>query len=313
MTNPHLDSEFDISKVRQRLGLVFDCTCPDRDCWSAARRLMFDPASRVVGQSQYEGKAARRERAPAQLNADIRQGLAAAFRDRFGRPVEDRRDKPAGSLAIHLAWFADGEGEGVASLEGLEMPIALWGDRGTVPAVELGDLLQRCTYSPGLDVWDPLEEALQIVAAPLLHDPQPGSGILIVGNSPPNMPLLADSPFWKLLDREGMPTTTRRKTTLFTSLVRALDSAGIPLVYLFLTHDRCADEQGRDFQVFDDIQSEVRDALAAYMPVVRRPADGPGIADGLTEVLGYLERPAVSAATVRDRRNPEGEGSPLIP
>ena len=125
-----------------------------------------------------------------------------------------RQPSGAATLPVHLAWFADGPGDGIAKRDDLEVPIAPFGDKGTRCAADLVDLLWDCGWAPGFDLWDPLEEGLRIVARPILAGP-PSSGILIVGNSPPNLPLDA-GPFRDLLRYRGMESTARRCNAVFT-------------------------------------------------------------------------------------------------
>jgi hypothetical protein len=220
--------------------------------------------------------------------------------------IQTFRDWPeAASLMVHAAWFADAHEEGVASIDGIDWPRTLAGDLGVRPAAELGDLLERCTFSPGLDLWDPLEEGLCLVAEPLLRSPQPGTAILIVGNSPPNLPLDGASPLYDLLEFRGFSTTTRRKNNLFTNLVRDIDAHAIPFVYLFLGHDRCReDEEVAALHVHQGLQEQVRRALGHYLKVIPAPADAEGVARGLREALDFLSRPPVSGVVLSAREHP---------
>jgi hypothetical protein len=261
------------------LALVFDRTCPDRDAWSDARRLAMGIAVAARG---------REARQPPAFNQGIREGLAKALREQ----------PEAEGLQVHLAWFQDGHGEGVASPEELESPEQVAGNEGTHRAQDVGDRLRLCTYNPGLDLWDPLEKALEVVARPLLERQRPGAGALIVGNSPPNLPLEATSPFWRLLHFRGIGTTTRRKNARFTELVKALEARGAPIAYLFLTHDRCSEREVADLNLYQDLQNEVQDCLRHYFKVIAVPADAEGVARGLAEALRYLAAPPGSGVVV---------------
>jgi hypothetical protein len=273
----------------RRLGLVFDRTCPDREAWSDARHLMVSGPALRVGR-EYLGADVGPEKPPGDYNRGVREGLTRALTEHLGGERVD----------IHLAWFADVHEKGVASPDTVTMPLTAAGEVGIRPVSALAEALESCPYSPGLDVWDPLEEALQLAVAPLAAEPRPGSGILIVGNSPPNLPLQATSPFWRLLDfRKGHQTTARRLSKVFTDTLRAAENAGVPLVYLFLTHDRCVPEEWAAFNVFQYLQAEVQRALASYLPVVAEAADAEGIGRGVAEALRVLREPAVSGVVVR--------------
>jgi hypothetical protein len=258
----------------EELTLVLDRTCPDRELWSDAYLLA---GSGGTG-------------AEPKFNAGVRAGLAEGLRA-CARP----------DLTVRLVWFADRAGESLVKFDGVADPGGLAGHVGEARADGLDGLLAFCPYSPGIDLWDPLEEGLRLAAEPLLDRPRPGSAILLVGNSPPNLPLQADSPFWGLLDFQKRGTTTRRKSALFPDLVTRLDRAGVPLAYLFLTHDQCDPNHRDDLGRFLSLQGEVKEALRFYLPgaVVEAPADADGIAAGLERALALLSEPRVSGVEVR--------------
>jgi hypothetical protein len=272
----------------RHLALVFDRTCPDGAGWADARQLVIDPRGRGADASDYLRTEGLGPLSAPDFNRAVRDGLADAL-----RALPD-----AATLPVHLAWFADGNEKGVASLPGVDMPLTLSGDMGTRAAAEAADLLRRLTYCPGLDLWDPLQDALAAVAEPLLRSPRAGAGVLVVGNSPPDLPLQAASPLWELLEFRGLGTTARRHDRRFTDLVRRLDRAGVPLVYLFLTHDRAVGGEAKDFDLYQSLQAQVQQALAAAMPVVPAPADEAGIARGLRDALAYLADPPPSGVVV---------------
>jgi hypothetical protein len=272
----------------RRLGLVFDRTCPSCTGWADARQLVIDPRGQRVDESDYLRTDGAASLSAPDFNQAVRDGLADALRS-----LPD-----AESLPIHLAWFADGNEKGVASLPGVDMPLTLSGDMGTRLAGEAADLLRRLSYCPGLDLWDPLQDALAVVAEPILRHPQAGSGVLIVGNSPPDLPLKATSPFWDLLDFRDLGTTARRHDRRFTDLMRRLDHDGVPVVYLFLTHDRAVGGESKDFDLYQSLQAQVQRTLSGYLPVVPAAADEAGIARGLRDALAYLADPPPSGVVV---------------
>jgi hypothetical protein len=271
----------------RRLGLVFDCTCPDRGAWSEARGLIVSGASRVKVSSRYGGDEDT-DVAPADLNREIRETVAKVMTDAFA----------AEPIPIHFSWFGDGQEKGVVGIEGIDSPEIYFGEVGVRPSDRVGDDLRQSTYIPGLDLWDPLEEALDLVATSLLREPATGSGIVIVGNSPPNLPLRATCPLWELLEFRGVRTTTRRKNTRFTDAVARIEAHGIPLVYLFLTHDRCGEQEQAAFKFFESLQAAVQKSLAAYLTVLSEPADAAGVTRGLREALRLLASPSPSGAVV---------------
>jgi hypothetical protein len=270
------------------LAVVFDRTCPDRWAWHHARRLLLNPRAYQPPDTEPLGDAPP-PLTQADLNRDTRAGLAAAL-----AALPD-----AARLPVHLVWFADCPELGVVGVEGVETPDDPAGDLGTRRADDLGGALARCTYCPGLDLWDPLEEGLRRAAEPLLGRAPPGAAVLIVGNSPPNLPVRAEGRLWRLLDFRSPGTTVRRRSDLFPELARTLDEAGVPLVYLFLTHDDPGDADPASHEVFCSLQEQVKDALRELVPLVEAPATVEGVARGLAEALPLLSEPRVSDVVVR--------------
>jgi len=131
------------------------------------------------------------------------------------------------------------------------------------------------------------------VAGPLLRQPH-GGGVLIVGNSPPDLPLDATSPLYDLLDFPGHGTTARRRDGRFARLLRRLDDAGVRVVYLFLEHDRCNPEEVTDLHDHRALHEKVRLALEQHVQVIPALADAEGIAQKVGEALQQLSEPQLS-------------------
>src|SRR5262249_28100933 len=109
-------------------------------------------------------------------NQSVRTGLTHAL----------AQHPSARTLQVHLAWFADRPGDGVASIDdAVELPREVAGYLGVRAAASVTEeFLAPCAYSPGLDLWDPLGEGLKslIGRGDFLH--QSNAAVLIVGNSP---------------------------------------------------------------------------------------------------------------------------------
>ncbi len=267
-----------------RLGLVFDRTCPDRGHWGDARLLVVNPLAYLGSDRPAMGE----------LNRSIREGLTRGLAE-WAR---------SGPLTVHLAWFADVPGEDVAGIQELPPAWALPQRRAETPgerqAEQIGALLEKCSYSPGLDLWDPLQDALDIVAEPLVRRPRPGTGVLIVGNSPPDLPLDATSGLYDLLRFPGHGTTARRRSNLFTRRLGELDNQGVPVVYLFLLHDHCEPDEVPDLHVYQALHEQIRQALGRHVAVVAALADAEGVARGVQEALTLLAHPAASGVRVEE-------------
>jgi hypothetical protein len=108
---------------------------------------------------------------------------------------------------------------------------------------------------------------------------------LLVGTSPPDLPVEGDSPLLDLLRFRGMETKARRRDNLFLPLLRELVGAGMPAAYLFLTHDRCEPGEEDDLLLHQELQYGVAKALACHLPVVTAPADKEGVVRGFAEAL----------------------------
>ena len=274
--------------------LIFDRTCPDRGRWEAARALVRGdrPPGEPDMQEFFATSTApsARPTAPrlpqaesnAAINAAIRAGLADGFRDGFGAEVE-----------VEVIWFADVPGTmgcppGVTVAR---VPVGRADRRCS--ATELAGPLAFAGYVPGMDLWDALEEAVQLAASVGAASP---AAVLIVGNSPPNPPSDPDHPFTRLW-RTGLPPSTVRARGMFPDALAALANVG-PVLNIFLT--------GHDLPVtgadgFQTVQAGVRDAFAEILPVIEAVADRDGVARAVTAAARRLTG-WVSGVLIREGR-----------
>jgi len=266
-----------------RLILVFDRTCPGRDAWSDARRVYTRP--RIVrhasgGEFDDVGDGPEESPRPLEdLNEAVRAGLDKAFAE-LEKPID-----------IELYWFADTPGGGVEAPEGIAMPQWSTGqlDR-IVKSNRLGEALQGLTYVPGLDLWDSLDDALENIVESVSKGRSSVAPVLIVGNSPPNLPSNPRSALCEILDLAdlGLRTTVRRRTLGFEKSVARFEEVGMPVAYLFLTGHRFQQEEENDFNLFQSVQARVRTALDSYVDVIACDADRAGICDGVPHALACL-------------------------
>jgi hypothetical protein len=220
------------------------------------------------------------------FNLGLRQGLAGALAS-----VPD-----APSRTVHLVGFGDCPEDDLSNIENIDLvlgshtPDSECFYLGAHAATQLAVPLQNCVYCSGLDVWDPLGEALQEVSGRLLEVPEPSQAVLIVGNSPPHLPLEGDSPLRELLAFRRKGSTVRRRNRAFTEALKTLKGRGIPAVYLFLSNrDVSADEvKIKALQRYQQLQRLIVRALSHYLPVVEETADAEGVARGLAKCWPLL-------------------------
>lgn len=281
----------------QRLALILDRTCPDASAWSAARRVFLGTAAEFAEADSYTIPQSQEAAAPSlaghgALNRAIRSALAAGFNAwAASREVE-----------CDVWWVSDTAGSHVVAPSGVTLPrepVVYAGSTGSSGAA-IAQRLEGATWTPGLDLWDPIERALAAAARGLREDDRRGA-VLIVGNSPPNPLLLHDDPFWDVARVFGYTTSLRRPHTPTWKLeLDRCRQEGLPVAYLFLEHPLFEDEEERPIhEMFQKVQTAVRAALQRYLPVVTAAADEASVAAGLYEALQRLETPDVAIPYVR--------------
>ena len=252
-----------------KLGLVFDCTCPDRSALSHARTLRYAPLALD----------------DSCLPRDFNQGLRRAVTPALCRVA------PA-DLQVHLVAFGDAPGQGLPTIENLDsldgvfQPTSTSFDHGEGPLPTLDARLEQCWYCSGLDVWDPLGEAMQAALQP--RSETAPNAVLIIGNSPPDLPLDGASRFRSLLSFAQDPTGVRRRNRLFTDALRQASERSIPIVYLFLSHEPFSADEVMAFERFREMQRLINECLRTYLPTVTAPATTEGLQQGIESVWPLL-------------------------
>jgi hypothetical protein len=148
----------------------------------------------------------------------------------------------------------------------------------------LETLLDDLTYAPGLDVWDPLEEALNL-AVPFFEPT--GGTLIVVGNSPPRVSTLS-SPFSEVARLHGFPTTQRAgRANTWEATLAKLRNSGVTIWYVFLSIDPPNAEWLNNFQLFQSLQARVEQALrtALHDRVHVATADAAGVREAVLTVL----------------------------
>jgi hypothetical protein len=254
----------------QRLFVVFDRTCPDASRWSDARRLVRGHARMPgIGPDSLGGLTRAATQPPsalaptrdfqAELNAGIRRGLADGLQEAFAPEIE-----------VHFSWFADTAGAGLGCPTGVNLSESVCGRADAiVGSNELCSVVESATYSPGLDLWDALDDALlEVAAAARQYGPGP---VLIVGNSPPSPPENPHHPF-TILWRFELPRSAVRGRGRIDDALAQLDRLGCPVATVFPTgHSESSTE-------YQTRQGKVRQAFERVTEVFAGQATAEGIA-----------------------------------
>ena len=257
------------------LLLIFDRTCPDADRWSTARALV--QGRRVIENKEY-GTRADAGPSASEINAGIRQGLAKGLRDAAHTP-----------FPVEVFWFADTSGDGLTCPTGVEMVNSSWGRlEAPVDSAALASSLEGLGYSPGLDLWDSLDEALAHAVAWMAG--REAMPVLIVGNSPPHLPEEPSSEFWKILELPEIQSAYRRRSEFLCSLAK-LEKLGVPVMCLFLTGHKAA-EAGSAMDTYRLVQAAVRAGFQSCMPVLDAKAEESSVASVVVAALRRLNSSA---------------------
>jgi hypothetical protein len=275
----------------ERVAVVFDRTCPDRESWSLARTLALRGELEPDGGRYAKPAPANPAAAPPELNRALREGLAAAIPRVFG-------EHP---ILVDGWWFADVASGDLAPPAGVDLPQQGWGALGTAPAGEAGRLFQEASYCPGLDIWDPVGEAALAAVERLSAEPDRRTALVIIGSSPPDVPLSRESPLRRLVDRLQPAASFRRWSSAWDRALELCRHHGIAPVYLFLEHDFGDDRARRDLDAFRDLQVRIREALAACPPlqVIAHPASVEGLLQGLHHAFRLLLERSSGSSTVK--------------
>jgi hypothetical protein len=268
--------QYNATGVPLELAIILDCTCPDQSAWTQALLLARGQLPLAADPYAKEGTAASGRDWP-DFNQDIRAGLADALRalatDKY--------------LSINGFSCTDVERYGLAAPPGVTLPRATCLSLGRQPVGGARALFADAAYSPGLDVWDPLDEALHLAREALAPATDCARAVLFVGNSPPTPD--PDAPeFEAIRSYPGRRSGLRMRSMTWLEDLRWSRREGIPVFYLFLTHRLPSPEQRLAFDAFAGLQGRVHGALSERLRVLERPADAAGVADGLREVHRLL-------------------------
>ena len=246
----------------ERLALIVDRTCPDWNHWGEALAI-------VQGTHAEPGRFGT-------LNAEIREGLKAALREA----------KLESEVQCLLAWFADKPAGDFTPLERVPTLAKAWGVTGEFPQHDVPGYVENLTYFPGLDVWDPVEEALS-ETIPFFRS-SGGGTVIIIGNSPPSFPLEKNA-LRDISRTFGYDTMYRHSSNKWQEGVDELKSLGVKVYYAFLRLGAVGPGQEADFGLLEALQQNVERALRECLPgaVYGGTADANGVKVLMLRILGY--------------------------
>ncbi|MCC9608095.1 hypothetical protein LOC68_01715 [Blastopirellula sp. JC732] len=276
----------------RKIALIFDRTCPSSCEWDSAYFLVRGLGKAIQEEEEAIMSEDRLERSSddrsstnqdqvAALNAEIREGLAAAF-----------RLTPMERCQIRLYAFADKEGGGLDFPELFDRPARETFCVGTLSNEEAIHRMQTSSfwYSPGLDVWDPLDGAIRLALDNMRQDKN-FYPVIIVGNSPPRMPESLNNPFKRIRREPHFVSTSGATSSTFEWDVDFLQEQGAKIIYLFL-RGHVTTNKVSSYDNFLHLQQLLSDALREYFPVIDAEANHVGVQGGFQRAMSLLAEPS---------------------
>ena len=265
----------------EQLAVILDRTCPDNASWERALNLQQGALVTDWGDD-----------VPELYNAEIRRALAAGLKTAFA----------SGLVAqVQSWWFKDLPGEGLANFTGVELAGAEVGSGNRASREEdCDELFATAAYSPGLDLWDPAEVALEHACDALAGKDTKHRAILIVGNSPPSDPLQDDSALASLRVPPGarMACTVRRQSPGWHEALDRCAELRIPVCYLFLRHSKFGGAGQFRIEAYEQSQARVERVLAQTVRLESVLADPDSIANAVANAIRELRAQAGLASGV---------------
>jgi len=281
--------------IPDKLIVVFDRTCPDQDSWLDAYSLSVNSVSINnpvsidkkpfnPGEEQQANKTSDIAVPPASIELEGFGAYNRNIRNQLGQAINSLMQTNS-NVRLDAWWFADTHSEGLICGDIVLPPQSY----GKIANQIVDTVFANCSYSPGIDLWDPIGETLEKALEENLNN----SAVIIVGNSPPLVPSEVDSPIRVLLNASGFPITYRRKTcTLWHSVLKKADQKNVPVYYLFLTHqlDEVVQLRISDYLRYGDLASKVSASLAkCKLHLIEKPATTKGIEEGILEISNIIK------------------------
>ncbi|NVB39835.1 hypothetical protein G6O69_18475 [Pseudenhygromyxa sp. WMMC2535] len=271
----------------EHLALVFDRTCPDTQSWARAYAWSrrgpnadhYSSLSPALQQSEWGGAEQPNTVDPEDFNSEIRRTLGRALAEVLDPEV------PVDAWAVK------------DSHERSDVVVELTRRSGS----ELAHAFEPCTYSTGIDLFDPIERGLECAIERLENVGAGSAAVLIVGNSPPTVSF-GPGKIRNLLEFPGYRTFPRFETDLWASVLRRCEEQEVRVVYVFLEHafrPGELDVRSHDYNRAMTLSNKVALALESDVELVRAQADEPGLRAGIEDALALLARPPKSKVRLR--------------
>lgn len=275
----------------KHLGLIFDRTCIDDDKWEQAVAYLQGSKS---SKSVHPRASQTIQQLPVRqnysdLNASIRQGVYQSLEHYFEKEQ---------SFKISLAWFADSANPRLVERKDLQ-PTSAAGAGPDIEVRKIRATVENCSFHIGLDLWDPIELALD----ELLKKDQI-MPVIIIGNSPPTPSDLNDPLVRDILDASHTSIRMAHQEKSFEKMVKNMYQRGIPCFYLFLQdHQNQYQDYNYWFEFSQSIQLKVRLLLEKMVDIKIASAETKDIHLKLNEILEYLRTPLLSAIYIPETKD----------
>lgn len=261
------------------LHILFDRTTLDIGAWDNARKTVA-ALSKKIDEKLMEGDV---HTGPAewnrQLRSDVAAGVAAGVEQVASR-------KPL----LAIVSFADRERDiGIRAIDDLPLPEAVLPSGPPSRNLNIDGLInsELCSWQPGLDLFDAVDEALKTVVETLSKKYQ--HAVMIIGDSPPP-PSGPSDPLWQELVLKPVRSNART-SPLFNEALESLKTRQIPVVWIFPRPDIFP--AYTDYPAFSNMRNSVYNALLKIPDIdLRMTSSGQALQDEIRDTIVALARRA---------------------
>ncbi len=281
------------------LSVILDRTCPDNSQWKNAFNLVYgvtsvdrsyekDDFDVPDSEDGHSAKELSEQRKLEEFNRDIKHGLIEGLSKCLNEKLIQE---------VQGWWFKDTKDEELVNFvdPGIDMdvPAVSGGGPTATSGVQCSIMFQPVSYSPGLDIWDPVDEALEMSLNSFDQERIHGKniGILIIGNSPPINPAQTNSPFNDLTSISGSRHNfyTRRQSHRWHRTLEECKRRNIPVCYLFLQHSNFSDVDQKFIDQYTNVQGKVYRALHRTVSTITAVAELSAVSEGVLLALKELK------------------------
>ncbi len=236
------DSSKEVKKIH--LYIIFDRTTTDKESWVKVRDFLRYSGTlpqlqlpEVQEDLKYMGEddsdaSSEQKPDPSQWNKTLREFLFRGFKENI--------QKLALNGKFTFCWFADTVPGGWIDMREIATSPP-WGKTNERDFSEWNpDILSTYTYLPGMDIFDPVEEALCMTLEDIEFRGVENGCILIIGNSPPTLPMDPKDPLRKLIiskETKRATSNVRDTSVKWQEGLQTCQNESIPFCYLFIKMD----------------------------------------------------------------------------